>query len=89
MKKVQAERFADFPGTVKSLGAWGGDFFLAASKQKPTSYFKKRRLDKVTEKVFRGFLFLFTSPFYDVTLLFVSAANLSSLKKGHLCLKET
>ena len=31
MKKVQAERFADFPGTVKSLGAWGGDFVLVLS----------------------------------------------------------
>jgi mevalonate kinase len=28
---VQALHFADFPGTVKSLGAWGGDFVLAAS----------------------------------------------------------
>jgi mevalonate kinase len=26
---VQADRFADFPGVVKSLGAWGGDFVLA------------------------------------------------------------
>jgi len=23
--------FSDFPGTIKSLGAWGGDFFLAVS----------------------------------------------------------
>lgn len=28
---VQAERFPDFAGSVKSLGAWGGDFVLAAS----------------------------------------------------------
>lgn len=29
--RVQAQRFADFPGVVKSLGAWGGDFALAFS----------------------------------------------------------
>ncbi|HSV77453.1 MAG TPA: GYDIA family GHMP kinase [Bacteroidales bacterium] len=28
---VQKERFDDFPGTIKSLGAWGGDFIMAAS----------------------------------------------------------
>lgn len=28
---VQQERFDDFPGAVKSLGAWGGDFVLAAT----------------------------------------------------------
>ncbi len=28
---VQEELFEDFPGVVKSLGAWGGDFVLAAS----------------------------------------------------------
>jgi len=28
---VQKERFDDFQGTIKSLGAWGGDFVMAAS----------------------------------------------------------
>jgi len=28
---VQLERFDDFPGTIKSLGAWGGDFIMAAT----------------------------------------------------------
>ena len=28
---IQSTHFTDFPGIVKSLGAWGGDFFLAAS----------------------------------------------------------
>lgn len=31
MCPVQQERFDDFPGVVKSLGAWGGDFVLAAT----------------------------------------------------------
>lgn len=28
---VKAERFPNFPGTIKSLGAWGGDFVMALS----------------------------------------------------------
>jgi len=31
--------FSDFKGTVKSLGAWGGDFIMAASLEDPTYYF--------------------------------------------------
>ncbi|WP_268847991.1 GYDIA family GHMP kinase [Flavobacterium aestivum] len=31
--------FPDFKGTIKSLGAWGGDFILAISKDNPSSYF--------------------------------------------------
>jgi hypothetical protein len=27
------KRFNDFKGAVKSLGAWGGDFFMALSQQ--------------------------------------------------------
>lgn len=30
---VGKSRFSDFPGAVKSLGAWGGDFILAASSE--------------------------------------------------------
>lgn len=29
--RVQTQRFGDFPGVVKSLGAWGGDFAMALS----------------------------------------------------------
>ena len=32
--------FKDFDGAIKSLGAWGGDFILVASKLNPTDYFK-------------------------------------------------
>ena len=32
-KPIQQERFNSFNGTVKSLGAWGGDFILAASSE--------------------------------------------------------
>ncbi len=34
-KKVKENLFPDFQGSVKSLGAWGGDFVLAASKLNP------------------------------------------------------
>ncbi len=36
---IQKRLFADFSGTIKSLGAWGGDFLLATSQEDPTSYF--------------------------------------------------
>lgn len=29
----RGEEFPDFPGKIKSLGAWGGDFFMAISQQ--------------------------------------------------------
>jgi mevalonate kinase len=32
LPKVKELRFPDFPGSIKSLGAWGGDFLLASSK---------------------------------------------------------
>lgn len=37
---VKEKLFKDFKGAVKSLGAWGGDFVLVASKTDPTDYFK-------------------------------------------------
>lgn len=36
---IQNEFFNDFNGQIKSLGAWGGDFILAASEQDPKAYF--------------------------------------------------
>ncbi|MBK9330726.1 MAG: GHMP kinase [Sphingobacteriales bacterium] len=35
LEKVKEIRFKDFPGTIKSLGAWGGDFVLAACDESP------------------------------------------------------
>ena len=34
--------FPDFKGIIKSLGAWGGDFVLAVSKNNPEEYFKDK-----------------------------------------------
>lgn len=39
---VKQKLFPDFQGTVKSLGAWGGDFVLATSRENPTIYFNKK-----------------------------------------------
>ena len=42
--------FPDFPGKIKSLGAWGGDFFMALSQQPSDfvrNYFSIKGYDKV------------------------------------------
>jgi len=39
---VKDTLFHDFSGTVKSLGAWGGDFVMVVSVQNPTDYFKSK-----------------------------------------------
>ena len=39
---VKESLFSDFRGMIKSLGAWGGDFVLVASKDNPTEYFKQK-----------------------------------------------
>lgn len=42
LEKVKTLLFKDFSGTVKSLGAWGGDFVLAVADSDPTDYFKAK-----------------------------------------------
>ena len=42
MQTIQEALFPDFEGVIKSLGAWGGDFVLAISKENPTNYFNKK-----------------------------------------------
>lgn len=39
---IKEHLFEDFDGIIKSLGAWGGDFILVASKNNPTAYFKEK-----------------------------------------------
>ena len=44
------KRFLDFEGVLKSLGAWGGDFILAAThwdKEQVKAYFKEKGLEVV------------------------------------------
>ncbi len=39
---VRQSLFADFDGTIKSLGAWGGDFVLVVSETNPSAYFESK-----------------------------------------------
>ena len=39
--------FKGFDGAIKSLGAWGGDFVMVASKHNPNQYFKDRGYETV------------------------------------------
>jgi len=39
LETIKEIAFPDFNGTIKSLGAWGGDFVMVVSKEDPTSYF--------------------------------------------------
>lgn len=39
---VKRTLFPDFSGSIKSLGAWGGDFVLVASAEDPRGYFRQK-----------------------------------------------
>ena len=39
---IQAQLFADYPGVVKSLGGWGGDFVMATGTIENQTYFKNK-----------------------------------------------
>ncbi len=41
-RTVKASFFADFHGTIKSLGAWGGDFILAVGNTETPAYFASK-----------------------------------------------
>ena len=50
IQPIQKEHFADFPGVIKSLGAWGGDFLLAASTRdeaETRSYFASKGMEVI------------------------------------------
>ncbi|MCF8058521.1 MAG: hypothetical protein K9K67_04440 [Bacteriovoracaceae bacterium] len=50
LSSIKEERFADFDGHVKSLGAWGGDFVMVTSPMGEDgikSYFQERGLNVV------------------------------------------
>ena len=44
---IKEKQFPDFPGTIKSLGAWGGDFILATGDNSTPDYFKNKGLTVV------------------------------------------
>ncbi len=39
---IKSRLFSDFNGSIKSLGAWGGDFILVASYSDPRPYFESK-----------------------------------------------
>jgi len=50
MPKIKDKHFSDFDGSIKSLGAWGGDFCMVASKLSSveiSSYFASKGLNTV------------------------------------------
>ncbi len=47
IKTIKEIAFSDFNGTVKSLGAWGGDFVMVVSKEDPKDYFTSKGYDVI------------------------------------------
>ncbi len=45
--------FSDYDGAIKSLGAWGGDFFLATGNSNSINYFKTKGYTTI-HSVFRN-----------------------------------
>ena len=46
-KPIKELLFQDYQGEIKSLGAWGGDFILAAGPPETPSYFSKKGFETV------------------------------------------
>ena len=42
VETVKQLLFSDYPRTVKSLGAWGGDFVLAVGNEAHKAYFREK-----------------------------------------------
>ena len=42
LPKVKDQYFADFSGSIKSLGGWGGDFVLAIGNEETPNYFRTK-----------------------------------------------
>ncbi|PTX41687.1 mevalonate kinase [Christiangramia gaetbulicola] len=45
--RIKEELFPDYPGLIKSLGGWGGDFILATGGEEEQEYFKKKGYDTI------------------------------------------
>ncbi|MBV7269277.1 GYDIA family GHMP kinase [Winogradskyella luteola] len=44
---IKFRLFKDYNGSIKSLGAWGGDFILVTSESNPKHYFKSKGFDTI------------------------------------------
>jgi len=47
LETVKSALFSDFSGSIKSLGAWGGDFILATGDKNTSNYFIKKGYNTV------------------------------------------
>jgi len=47
LETIKEIAFPDFNGTIKSLGAWGGDFVMVVSKEDPTAYFAAKGYETI------------------------------------------
>lgn len=47
--KIKSDRFPDYPGAIKSLGGWGGDFILATGKEPERAYFRRKGYQTIVE----------------------------------------
>jgi len=47
LKPVKELLFRDYQGAIKSLGAWGGDFILAAGEDTSMEYFRKKGFETI------------------------------------------
>lgn len=47
LTSVKDRLFPDYPGTIKSLGAWGGDFVLAIGTEAEMSYFRDKGFETI------------------------------------------
>lgn len=42
LPKIKESLFPDYPGSIKSLGAWGGDFIMVSGNDKSQDYFRDK-----------------------------------------------
>ncbi len=47
IETIQNQLFFDFSGTIKSLGAWGGDFVMVVCEENPINYFKEKGFETI------------------------------------------
>ena len=47
IETIKNQLFNDFSGSIKSLGAWGGDFVMVVAENNPEEYFKNKRYQTI------------------------------------------
>lgn len=49
LPRIKTTLFPDFPGLIKSLGGWGGDFILASGRDEEKQYFREKGYSTIFE----------------------------------------